>query len=213
MAAQSAFYFAMSVMPSRSGFVIMRRRISASRSAILEGRIVSLSGRFAKLPDAAPAQTRFHFLHGQDDGVIPVANAIEAAQKLAASATVDVFPGMSERLLEPDFFSGWGIRTVAEGQARYNPMSYHNGSIWPHDNALIALGLARYGLKHSVAHVFKGLFDAATYMRTSERTQPKPRPGRASRKASASSNRVTSKPAESSRKFSESRIAASSSMT
>jgi glycogen debranching enzyme len=43
-------------------------------------------------------------------------------------------------------------------------MSYHNGSIWPHDNALITLGLARYGLKHSVEHVFKGLFDAATYM-------------------------------------------------
>jgi glycogen debranching enzyme len=43
-------------------------------------------------------------------------------------------------------------------------MSYHNGSIWPHDNALIALGLARYGLKHSVERVFKGLFDAATYM-------------------------------------------------
>ena len=46
------------------------------------------------------------------------------------------------------FFSGWGIRTVARGEARYNPMSYHDGSIWPHDNALIALGFARYGLKH-----------------------------------------------------------------
>jgi glycogen debranching enzyme len=43
-------------------------------------------------------------------------------------------------------------------------MSYHDGSIWPHDNALIALGFARYGLKHSVAHLFKGLFDAASYM-------------------------------------------------
>jgi glycogen debranching enzyme len=43
-------------------------------------------------------------------------------------------------------------------------MSYHDGSIWPHDNALIALGLARYGLKHSVEQVFKGLFDAASYM-------------------------------------------------
>jgi hypothetical protein len=53
---------------------------------------------------------------------------------------------------------------VARGEIRYNPMSYHNGSIWPHDNALIALGLSRYGLKHSVEHVFKGLFDAATYM-------------------------------------------------
>jgi glycogen debranching enzyme len=67
-------------------------------------------------------------------------------------------------LMRPHFFSGWGIRTVATGEVRYNPMSYHNGSIWPHDNALIALGLSRYGLKHSVEHVFKGLFDAATYM-------------------------------------------------
>ena len=67
-------------------------------------------------------------------------------------------------LMSQKFFSGWGIRTVARGEARYNPMSYHDGSIWPHDNALIALGLARYGLKHSVAHLFKGLFDAASYM-------------------------------------------------
>src|SRR5579863_4272476 len=67
-------------------------------------------------------------------------------------------------LMQPSFFTGWGIRTVAQGEARYNPMSYHDGSIWPHDNALIALGLARYGLKHSVEQVFKALFDAATYM-------------------------------------------------
>jgi glycogen debranching enzyme len=67
-------------------------------------------------------------------------------------------------LMRPHFFTGWGIRTVALGELRYNPMSYHDGSIWPHDNALIALGFARYGLKHSVAHLFKALFDAATYM-------------------------------------------------
>jgi glycogen debranching enzyme len=67
-------------------------------------------------------------------------------------------------LMRPHFFTGWGIRTVAQGEARYNPMSYHDGSIWPHDNALIALGLARYGLKHSVEHLFGGLFDAASYM-------------------------------------------------
>ena len=51
-----------------------------------------------------------------------------------------------------------------KGAARYNPMSYHNGSVWPHDNALIALGFARYGLKSAVTQLFKGLFDAATYM-------------------------------------------------
>jgi glycogen debranching enzyme len=71
---------------------------------------------------------------------------------------------IAEGLLQPDFFSGWGIRTLARGEARYNPMSYHNGSIWPHDNALIALGLARYGLKRPVEQIFTGLFDAAAYM-------------------------------------------------
>jgi glycogen debranching enzyme len=71
---------------------------------------------------------------------------------------------VAEGLLRPQFFSGWGIRTIANTEARYNPMSYHNGSIWPHDNALIALGLARYGHKQSVERVFTGLFAAATYM-------------------------------------------------
>src|SRR5215471_6795640 len=71
---------------------------------------------------------------------------------------------VADGLMGPRFFSGWGIRTVAKGEARYNPMSYHNGSVWPHDNALIALGLARYGLKHAVEQVFRGLFDAASYM-------------------------------------------------
>jgi glycogen debranching enzyme len=67
-------------------------------------------------------------------------------------------------LLRPQFFSGWGIRTVASDERRYNPMSYHNGSVWPHDNALIALGFAKYGLKAELDRVFAGLFAAATYM-------------------------------------------------
>ena len=61
------------------------------------------------------------------------------------------------------FFSGWGVRTIAAGEARYNPMSYHNGSVWPHDNALIALGLARYGHKEEVLKIFRGLTEAAIY--------------------------------------------------
>ena len=71
---------------------------------------------------------------------------------------------VAEGLMRPQFFTGWGIRTVAKGEVRYNPMSYHNGSVWPHDNALIALGFARYGLKQSIQRVFNGLFGAATYM-------------------------------------------------
>jgi len=71
---------------------------------------------------------------------------------------------VADELLRPRFFSGWGIRTVARGEARYNPMSYHNGSVWPHDNSLIALGFARYGFKRAVGQVMQGLFEAATYM-------------------------------------------------
>jgi glycogen debranching enzyme len=60
-------------------------------------------------------------------------------------------------------FSGWGIRTVASSEVRYNPMSYHNGSVWPHDNSLIAAGFARYGLKESAAMVLAGLLDASLF--------------------------------------------------
>ena len=72
-------------------------------------------------------------------------------------------PLVAAQLLSNDGFNGWGIRTIAKGEARYNPMSYHNGSIWPHDNAMIALGFARYGLKAEAARVFEGLFDTALY--------------------------------------------------
>jgi len=71
---------------------------------------------------------------------------------------------VAETLLSPPAFSGWGIRTVAATEARYNPMSYHNGSVWPHDNGLIAMGFARYGQKPAAARVFGALFDAASYM-------------------------------------------------
>jgi glycogen debranching enzyme len=71
---------------------------------------------------------------------------------------------VAAELLRPRFFSGWGIRTIAKDEPRYNPMSYHNGSIWPHDNSLIALGLARYGDQDAVEKVFRGLVDTASYM-------------------------------------------------
>jgi glycogen debranching enzyme len=66
-------------------------------------------------------------------------------------------------LMQSDCFSGWGIRTLSTAERRYNPMSYHNGSVWPHDNALIALGLSRYRAKSEVTRIFRALFDAATY--------------------------------------------------
>src|SRR6266404_728815 len=66
-------------------------------------------------------------------------------------------------LTDETSFSGWGIRTVASSEVRSNPMSYHNGSVWPHDNALVAAGFARYGLKESAAMVLAGLLDASLF--------------------------------------------------
>ena len=71
---------------------------------------------------------------------------------------------VARTLIAPESFSGWGIRTLATTERRYNPMSYHNGSIWPHDNALIASGFARYGLRDEALMVMQGLFDASIDM-------------------------------------------------
>ena len=66
-------------------------------------------------------------------------------------------------LLGPESFSGWGVRTVAASESRYNPMSYHTGSVWPHDNALIAQGLSRYGLTEKSLQIWNGLFAAGMH--------------------------------------------------
>ena len=69
---------------------------------------------------------------------------------------------VAKTLFEPESFNGWGIRTVACGEARYNPLSYHDGSIWPHDNSLIASGLARYGFKNLAGRILMSLLDVST---------------------------------------------------
>lgn len=71
---------------------------------------------------------------------------------------------IAEAITSPDMFSEWGVRTVAVTEKRYNPMAYHNGSIWPHDNGLIALGLARYGFKSEITRIFDGMFGASLHM-------------------------------------------------
>ncbi len=71
---------------------------------------------------------------------------------------------MARRFLEPDMFSGWGIRTLSAAHPAYNPMSYHDGSVWPHDNGIVALGLSLYEHKEAVLPVFTALADAANGM-------------------------------------------------
>jgi glycogen debranching enzyme len=68
-----------------------------------------------------------------------------------------------KNLMGPRLFTGWGIRTLAEGEMRYNPIGYHVGTVWPFDNSIIALGLRRYGFKEEAAVVAAGVLDAATF--------------------------------------------------
>lgn len=67
------------------------------------------------------------------------------------------------RLFQPDMYSGWGIRTMSKWEKAYNPMSYHNGSVWPHDNAIIAAGLRRYDMTSYLDELVTGLFEASLH--------------------------------------------------
>ena len=66
-----------------------------------------------------------------------------------------------DALFAPASFTGWGIRTLDASAERFNPISYHDGSVWPHDNALIAMGLARYGFKHACGSLLEAMFEAS----------------------------------------------------
>jgi glycogen debranching enzyme len=65
-----------------------------------------------------------------------------------------------EHLMSPKMFSGWGIRTMAEGEDGFNPIEYHNGTVWPHDSCIIAAGMARYGFRKEAMQVIAGIFEA-----------------------------------------------------
>ena len=72
-------------------------------------------------------------------------------------------PSVARHLLGERLFSGWGVRTMAEGEARYNPIGYHVGTVWPFDNSFIAWGLRRYGFKDEAAILAAGILEAAQY--------------------------------------------------
>lgn len=71
---------------------------------------------------------------------------------------------LADTLLNNDMFTGWGVRTLSAKERRYNPMSYHNGSIWPHDNALIAYGLSLYNYKEHALKIMQSMFDASLFI-------------------------------------------------
>lgn len=79
-------------------------------------------------------------------------------------AQPDRVPSVVAKLMDNAGFCGWGVRTVSTDAPRFNPMSYHNGSVWPHDNSLLAAGMARYGCHAEAARIFEGLFAASRYI-------------------------------------------------
>ena len=85
----------------------------------------------------------------------PVAEIRDRQRALEASRAK-----VAERLMAPDMFSGWGIRTLSSSSPAYNPMSYHNGSVWPHDNAIAVAGLMRYGFVTEAQRVARAVMDA-----------------------------------------------------
>ena len=77
--------------------------------------------------------------------------------------TPEVARRLASRFLEPDFFSGWGVRTLSAAHPVYNPMSYHNGSIWPHDNAILVLGMALHGHARAALPIVRALYEAGVH--------------------------------------------------
>jgi glycogen debranching enzyme len=72
---------------------------------------------------------------------------------------------VAHALLSPEGFNGWGIRTLSRGQRAYNPLSYHNGTVWPHDNSIIAMGLSHYGMQTEAVQILTGAYAAARELR------------------------------------------------
>jgi glycogen debranching enzyme len=80
----------------------------------------------------------------------------------AGIAAPEYAEAVCKTMLSPSLFSGWGVRTVSSTEKRYNPMSYHNGSVWPHDNAIVGYGFARYGMNEKALQVLTAMFDASS---------------------------------------------------
>jgi glycogen debranching enzyme len=152
---------------------VYRARLAAADIAVALGR----QDRAAALrAQAASLRERFETAFWLED-LSTYALALDGDKQpcrvLSSNAGQCLFTGIcaperaarvAERLMADDVFSGWGIRTIASGQRRYNPMSYHNGSVWPHDNALIALGMGRSGFTPLAARLLSALFDASQAM-------------------------------------------------
>jgi glycogen debranching enzyme len=131
----------------------------------LSERAAALKKKFSRDFWLEPERTVALALDGEKQPCRVMAS--NAAHCLATGLLdADQAAALSQRLLGDEMFSGWGIRTLSTNERRYNPMSYHNGSVWPHDNAIAAMGLAQYGNRAGALRILEGLFDAAVHLET-----------------------------------------------
>lgn len=176
------------VYAARRGLAALARRLDEPALAEeWEGAAAALRARFE----------RDFWMEDRDTYALALDGAGARCEVVASNPGHCLFGGIVEaprasrvvdRLLREDCSCGWGIRTLSSEAPRYNPMSYHNGSVWPHDNAIIAAGFGRYGLAAAAAAVLSALFEATAAMEErslpelfcgfprSERQQPVPYP-------------------------------------
>jgi glycogen debranching enzyme len=128
----------------------------------LEGEATQLKEKFNQMFWSESKQTYVIALDGKKNQCnVMSSNAGHCL--FSGIATPERAALIAKNLLSENMFSGWGIRTISTLEQRYNPMSYHNGSVWPHDNAMIACGFSRYDLMNEVAKVTAGTFDTTGY--------------------------------------------------
>jgi glycogen debranching enzyme len=131
-------------------------------AARLEARAYALR---REVNEAFWSEERGHYVLALDGGKRQVDSLTSNTGHLLWSGIVDEerATAAAERLLAPDMFSGWGVRTLSAANTGYNPVGYHNGTVWPHDTAIVAEGLRRYGFREGASHVALGLVEAAGF--------------------------------------------------
>jgi glycogen debranching enzyme len=153
------------VYQARRGMArLARRRGETALAERLDGAAATLQARFDEAFWLPGPGTYAVALDGDKRAVDSVTS--NAGHVLwSGLASVEHAPGVAASLTSPDMFSGWGIRTLSSSMAGYNPISYHIGSVWPHDNAICATGLWRYGFHEEASRVAGALLEATQYFR------------------------------------------------
>lgn len=154
------------------GYVYEAKRLGAELAAHMQD--VELSAELAR--QAAALKSRFNqkfWVEELGTYALALDGEKRRCEVLSSNAGHLLFNGIVDEahahrlvstLTSPRHYNGWGVRTIADNEPRYNPMSYHNGSVWPHDTAIIAAGMSRYRFNQAALQLQTGLFDAANFL-------------------------------------------------